>query len=142
MSQNQFKPVQPGQLSETLAQNEKGKGLAVIARGRALVELVQGSVPSTGKKGRGDRESASYPPGHPCLCPTGEKPCYSSGMLWECGDSPHSLGKSSLRAEGVVLCSASSEDTPPPLPWGELCKNKRAPSQAWWWTLVIQCLGH
>lgn len=67
MPQNQFKPVQPGQLSETLAQNEKGKGLGVVAQGRALVELVQGSEFSTGKKERGDRESASYPPGHPCL---------------------------------------------------------------------------
>lgn len=60
MPQSQFKPVQPGQLSETLAQKEKGKGLGFTAQGRTLVELVQGSVSSTGEKGRGDRESASY----------------------------------------------------------------------------------
>lgn len=62
--------------------------------------------------------------------------------------TPRSLGKSFLRVEGVVLHTVSSEDTLPPTPtphthapWGELCTNKRTPSQAWWPTPIIPALG-
>lgn len=110
-----------GNLVRPWLKMKRAKGLVSLLRVGHLSSLCRVLYPALERKG-GETENLLLTDQGTHVCvPLGEA-LLASRMLWECGDSPHSLGKSSLRAEGVVLFSASSEDTLPPCPGESFAK--------------------